>query len=611
MPENFANSKKAIYIQELPELLVMTLQIKYNINGPIEIHYQYITSQKQPMIDVNKEYTLIVNKVKYTQLIVYNLYTTLDSEMNYIYNVIFYHKNYHKLLETNINLFEYKITTNKIIKEIVQDMKHISTLPNETPSNIYIINNQERHIALANIANTFQGCFISKENGDLSIKTYSDFYKSAKNIDNKHVFITSFNTHIGYKYSYLQYNDLTPDKIINTNSKENTRIIDNIYNDKSLAKNSKTITSSLNKNMKKLKTIAGHLYVNVDNVRLFDKIIYNKDTFYIVELQENYLVEKTTQYKYTFIAISYQPIGMNKPWITNNFNIQDHNNTEIFRAIVADSNGNTMIDPKTGKVFVTFVNDMKNKKIPIDMLYNAANNDIGYISYPSPGTEVLVGFIAGDIKEPIILGSNYNVKNKVSKIFKQDNNPNIHGYVYDIHKNEQKSIFNFHDVKKGTSNNQYQDNNTTIMGNNILVIKKDCKCKAKKVTIKAEDIEIDCKSLKIKAQQDIEIKAMKISIKTQVEVVIMSVIIKLIASGECQIEGATLNAKGKGIAKLESGGMTQISGKMLKSESKISMSESKVSMIDSKVLLNNSKVTLFSDAGICPKGMFKTGIPTP
>ena len=75
---------------------------------------------------------------------------------------------------------------------------------------------------------------------------------------------------------------------------------------------------------------------------------------------------------------------------------------------------------KINKITVTIpiLDDME---LEARILYPIAGNNYGFVWSPDVGQEVLLGFPYGEINQPVIMGTMYNMKNKPPQVLKKEN----------------------------------------------------------------------------------------------------------------------------------------------------------------------------------------------
>ena len=208
------------------------------------------------------------------------------------------------------------------------------------------------------------------------------------------------------------------------------------------------------------------------------------------------------------------------------------------------------------------------------VLTESAGKDYGKVSIPKKGDFVIVAFLNGDIRQPVILGSIPTPTKKPPVKVKEENNIRMHktadGLEITIDEAENKSK-----ITLKTKNGHTFDWEDSSDKNLISVKSKDGKT-AVSIDLKKSVIEMKAQTIKFDADKEVTVKSggstAKISNSSGIEakspkgklaVNVNSIDCK--ASSTAKIAAnAEINIQASGNANLKSNGITQIGGSLIK-----------------------------------------------
>lgn len=231
----------------------------------------------------------------------------------------------------------------------------------------------------------------------------------------------------------------------------------------------------------------------------------------------------------------------------------------VVKAIKADPDGEFRV-----QINIPIIDGMEGDGVWARMAHYYATEDCGFVFYPEVGDEVIVGFFNNDPSFPVILGSMYSSKRKIT--------------TEEAHEPADPNQFKAISLQKGKMRLEFDDKdciikiitpekNTVTIDDKEKMITIEDKSNSNKIILSKDGILLDsAKDIIMKAASNIKMEATSnIEAKSTADT-------KIEATGNFQFKGmavkgegsTTLELKGSASAKLEGGGMCEIKGGLVK-----------------------------------------------
>lgn len=213
---------------------------------------------------------------------------------------------------------------------------------------------------------------------------------------------------------------------------------------------------------------------------------------------------------------------------------------------------------------IPIIDNMEGEGVWARMSHYYATEDCGFVFYPEVADEVIVGFFNNDPTFPVILGSMYSSKRKITTEEKHDPADPNQFKAISLQKGKMRLEFDDKDciIKLITP-----EKNTIIIDDKEKMITIEDKSNSNKIILSKDGILLDSsKDIIMKAASNIKMEATSnIETKSTGDT-------KMEATGNFQFKGmavkgegsTTLELKGSASAKLEGGGMCEIKGGLVK-----------------------------------------------
>lgn len=251
-------------------------------------------------------------------------------------------------------------------------------------------------------------------------------------------------------------------------------------------------------------------------------------------------------------------------------------NADFFGCHMAEVISVTGDKSKLNKIKTKLVSE-RDKGLELDhapVLTDSAGNGFGVVSLPKKGDFVIVAFLDGDIRQPVILGSVPTPKTKPPVAVNNKNNIRMHktadGLEITIDEAENKSKITIK-TKNGHVFN-WEDSSSK---NLINVKSKDGKT-AMSIDLKKSVIELKAQQINLNADKEVAIKSggSSVNISNAKGVEVKSPKGKFTVNAnsmDCKANStvkiaanAQINIQGSGGANIKSNGITQVGGSMVK-----------------------------------------------
>ncbi len=231
----------------------------------------------------------------------------------------------------------------------------------------------------------------------------------------------------------------------------------------------------------------------------------------------------------------------------------------VVKAIKADPDGEFRV-----QINIPIIDGMVGDGVWARMAHYYATEDCGFVFYPEVGDEVIVGFFNNDPSYPVILGSMYSSKRKITTEEKHEPADPNQFKAISLQKGKMRLEFDDKDciIKIITP-----EKNTVIIDDKEKMITIEDKSNSNKIILSKDGILLDSgKDIIMKAKSNIKMEATSnIEAKSTADT-------KIEATGNLQLKGmaikgegsTTLELKGSASAKLEGGGMCEIKGGLVK-----------------------------------------------
>jgi Rhs element Vgr protein len=215
-------------------------------------------------------------------------------------------------------------------------------------------------------------------------------------------------------------------------------------------------------------------------------------------------------------------------------------------------------------VNIPIIDNLEGDGVWARMSHYYATEEAGFVFYPEVGDEVVLGFFNNDPSFPVILGSLYSSKRKITTAEKHDPADPNQFKAISLQKGKMRLEFDDKDciIKLITP-----ENNTVIIDDKEKQITIEDKSNSNKIILSKDGILLDsAKDIILKAASNIKMEATSnIEAKSTADT-------KIEATGNLQMKGmalkgegsTTLELKGSATAKLEGGGMCEIKGGIVK-----------------------------------------------
>jgi uncharacterized protein involved in type VI secretion and phage assembly len=231
----------------------------------------------------------------------------------------------------------------------------------------------------------------------------------------------------------------------------------------------------------------------------------------------------------------------------------------VVKAIKADPDGEFRV-----QINIPIIDGMEGDGVWARMAHYYATEDCGFVFYPEVGDEVIVGFFNNDPSFPVILGSMYSSKRKIT--------------TEEAHEPADPNQFKAISLQKGKMRLEFDDKdciikiitpekNTVTIDDKEKMITIEDKSNSNKIILSKDGILLDsAKDIIMKAASNIKMEATSnIEAKSTADT-------KIEATGNFSFKGmavkgegsTTLELKGSATAKLEGGGMCEIKGGLVK-----------------------------------------------
>ena len=231
----------------------------------------------------------------------------------------------------------------------------------------------------------------------------------------------------------------------------------------------------------------------------------------------------------------------------------------VVKAIKADPDGEFRV-----QINIPIIDGMEGDGVWARMAHYYATEDCGFVFYPEVGDEVIVGFFNNDPSFPVILGSMYSSKRKIT--------------TEEAHAPADPNQFKAITLQKGKMRLEFDDKdciikiitpekNTVTIDDKEKMITIEDKSNSNKIILSKDGILLDsAKDIIMKAASNIKMEATSnIEAKSTADT-------KIEATGNFSFKGmavkgegsTTLELKGSATAKLEGGGMCEIKGGLVK-----------------------------------------------
>jgi Rhs element Vgr protein len=231
----------------------------------------------------------------------------------------------------------------------------------------------------------------------------------------------------------------------------------------------------------------------------------------------------------------------------------------VVKAIKADPDGEFRV-----QINIPIIDGMEGNGVWARMGHYYATQDCGFVFYPEVGDEVIVGFFNNDPSFPVILGSMYSSKHKITTEEKHEPADPNQFKAISLQKGKMRLEFDDKDciIKIITP-----EKNTVTIDDKEKMITIEDKSNSNKIILSKDGILLDsAKDIIMKAASNIKMEATSnIETKSTADT-------KIEATGNLQLKGmaikgegsTTLELKGSATAKLEGGGMCEIKGGLVK-----------------------------------------------
>jgi Rhs element Vgr protein len=231
----------------------------------------------------------------------------------------------------------------------------------------------------------------------------------------------------------------------------------------------------------------------------------------------------------------------------------------VVKAIKADPDGEFRV-----QINIPIIDNMEGAGVWARMSHYYATEDCGFVFYPEVGDEVIVGFFNNDPSYPVIMGSLYSSKRKITTAEKHEPADPNQFKAISLQKGKMRLEFDDKDciIKLITP-----EKNTIIIDDKEKMITIEDVSNKNKIILSKDGILLDSgKDIIMKAKSNIKMEATSnIETKSTADT-------KIEATGNFSFKGmavkgegsTTLELKGSATAKLEGGGMCEIKGGLVK-----------------------------------------------
>lgn len=223
-------------------------------------------------------------------------------------------------------------------------------------------------------------------------------------------------------------------------------------------------------------------------------------------------------------------------------------------------------------VTIPIIDNNEGEGVWVRMSLPYATEDCGFIIFPEIGDEVLLGFLGNDPTYPVMLGSLYSNKQKITTEEKHDPAEPNHYKSFSFNKGkmrmefkddpgknnikiitEDKMMISMDDGKDSITIEDPVNKSKMVMDPKGVTLTVD---KDLTVEVKGEIKVTGKKNIAVEATQDIKAKALNIKMEGKVN-------FEAKAGAQLKAEGATFEVKGSGMGKVDGGGMLTLKGGMV------------------------------------------------